>query len=150
MFSSGVFQMNAAVTKIWLRDSSMATISETVKSIASSTKYNENEYDKLINRTYSTVILLCVVFIISSNTLFGAQIQCYSKELPDKMSVNYLNSEYWLTKTGYLFIKLLNLINIVGQLLLLHILFGIRLCTLDWHTKNFPTKFYCLVETERA
>ncbi|CAF0930790.1 unnamed protein product [Didymodactylos carnosus] len=50
----------------------------------------------------------------------------------------------------YLFIKLLNLINIVGQLTLLHILFGIRLYTLDWLTKNFPTKIYCLVETERV
>ncbi|CAF4290387.1 unnamed protein product, partial [Didymodactylos carnosus] len=50
----------------------------------------------------------------------------------------------------YLFIKLLNLINIVGQLTLLYILFGIRLYTLDWLTKNFRTKIYCLVETERA
>ncbi|CAF4497621.1 unnamed protein product, partial [Didymodactylos carnosus] len=229
---------------------SMTAILQTVKSIASSTKCNEDEYDKL-NRTYSTAILLCVLFIISSTTLFGAQIQCYSKELPDKMTVNYLNSECWLTKTGsyhqwtylillgmmlcfwipsivwdfisstigmnwsllskqsmvnvtksqrldiiqdaadqihrhisyfqpygdyrrqstlgvfkrpftaihknsyllchcYLFIKLLNLINIVGQLTLLHILFDIRLYTLDWLTKNFPTKIYCLVETERV
>ncbi|CAF0970219.1 unnamed protein product, partial [Didymodactylos carnosus] len=48
----------------------------------------------------------------------------------------------------YLFIKLLYLINIVSQLILLHVLVGVRLFRFDSLMKNFSPKIYCLIQIQ--